>query len=105
MPRSVELLVRLHPKAYKLQRIRYEKAIGAVMPAQLAPLCTLQLATMRLQPPVMRQAVHQARLLGCRRHHVVQVLLLGLRQSIDPMVTEAAVDAVADLLAGWPERG
>ena len=102
-PRSAELLARLHPRAYKLQLVRFERAIGPVMPAQLAPLLTLQLATMRLQPAVMRQAAHQARFLGCRRHHVVQVLLLGLRQSIDPMVTEAAIDAVADLLEEWRE--
>jgi hypothetical protein len=103
VPRSVELFGRLHPEAYKLQRIRYEKAIGTVMPAQLAPLLTLHLATIKLQPLVMRQAVHQARVLGVRRHHVVQTLFGGMRQMlVDPMVTEAVADAVADELAGWP---
>ena len=66
-------------------------------------LLTLQLATMQLQPLVMRQAVHQARFLGVRRHHVVQTVFAGLRQSIDPMVMEAAAEAVGDLLAGWEE--
>jgi hypothetical protein len=103
VPRHVELFARLHPRAYKLQRIRYERAIGTVMPAQLAPLMSLHLATMRLQPLVMRQALHQARVLGVRRHQVVQVLFYGLRQSIDPMVMEAAAEAVGDLLAGWEE--
>jgi hypothetical protein len=103
VPRHVELLARLHPQAYKLQRMRYELSVGAVVPAQLVPLLTLHLATMRLQPMVMRQAAHQARVLGARRHHVVQALFSGLRQSIDPMITEAAIDAVGDELAGWEE--
>jgi hypothetical protein len=104
IPRSVELFSRLHPEAYKLHRIRYEQAIGDVMPAQLAPLMTLQLATLRLQPPVMRQAVHQARFLGCRRHHVVQIMYAALRpMAADPMQMGAATDAVGDLLAEWPE--
>jgi hypothetical protein len=103
VPRHVELLARLHPVAFKLQRIRYEKSVGPVIPVQLIPLLTLHLAAMRLQPLVMRQAVHQARVLGARRHHVVQVLFGGLRQSIDPMVLEAAVDAVGQELSGWEE--
>jgi hypothetical protein len=103
VPRHVELFARLHPEAYKLQRIRYEKSVGSVIPAQLIPLLTLHLAAMRLQPMVMRQAVHQARALGARRHHVVQALFGGLRQSIDPMVLEAAVDAVGQELSGWEE--
>lgn len=104
VPRSVELFGRLHPRATKLQRIRYEKAIGSVMPAQLAPLMTLQLAVLRLQPLVMRQAIHQARYLGCRRHHVVQTVFAGMRQTeADPAITEAVADAVADLLLGWDE--
>jgi hypothetical protein len=105
MPRHVELFAQLHPEAYKLQRIRYEKSVGPVIPAQLVPLLTLHLAAMRLQSAVMRQAVHQARVLGARRHHVVQTLFSGLRQSIDPMVLEAAVDAVGDELSGWEEDG
>ena len=35
--------------------MRYEKAIGDVMPAQLYPLCTLHLATMQGEFTVMRQ--------------------------------------------------
>jgi hypothetical protein len=104
VPRHVELFGRLHPRAYKLQRIRYEKAIGNVMPAQLAPLVLLYLATMRLQPQVMRQSLHQARVLGCRRHHVVQTIEAGLRQMmVHPLYLEQATDAVGDLLAGWEE--
>jgi hypothetical protein len=104
VPRHVELLAKLHPHAYKLQRIRYEKAVGAVIPAQLVPLLTLHLATMQLNHSVMRQAAHQARVLGARRHHVVQVLLGGLRQTIDPMVLESAIEAVGDELAGWDDE-
>jgi hypothetical protein len=103
VPRHVELFGRLHPRAYKLQRIRYEKAIGS-MPAQLAPLLTLQLAALRLEPQVMRQSLHQARVLGCRRHHVVQAIEAGLRQTmVHPLYMEQATDAVGDLLAGWEE--
>ena len=101
VPRSVEVFGRLHPRAFKLQRIRYEKAIGSTMPAQLAPLLTLHLATTELQPLVMRQAVHQARFLGVRRHIVVQTIFAGLRQTIDPFVLETVAEAVGDLLAGW----
>jgi hypothetical protein len=104
VPRQVELFGRLHPRAYKLQRIRYEKSIGNEMPAQLVPLLLLYLATMRLQPQVMRQSLHQARILGCRRHHVVQTIEAGLRQTmVQPMYLEQATDAVGDLLAGWEE--
>jgi hypothetical protein len=104
VPRHVELFGRLHPRAYKLQRIRYEKAHGTVMPAQLAPLLMLYLAALRLQPEVMRQSLHQARALGCRRHHVVQTIEAGLRQmAVHPLYLEQATDAVGDLLAGWEE--
>jgi hypothetical protein len=103
VPRHVELFGRLHPEAYKVQRIRYEKSIGKTMPAQLAPLMTLHLAAHYLWTGVMRQAIHQARVLGARRHHVVHTLLMGLRQSIDPMVMEVVADEVGDLLAGWTE--
>jgi hypothetical protein len=103
VPRHVELLARLHPQAYKLQRIRYERSAGSVVPVQLLPLLTLHLATMRMDKTVMAQAAHQARVLGARRHHVVQVLFSGLRQTIDPMVLESAVEAVGDELAGWEE--
>jgi hypothetical protein len=105
VPRHVELFGRLHPRALKLQRLRYEKSVGTVMPAQLAPLLMLHLATLRLQPQVMRQSLHQARVLGCRRHHVVQTIEAGLRQMmVHPLYTEQATDAVGDLLAGWEER-
>ena len=105
VPRHVELFGRLHPRALKLQRLRYEKSVGTVMPAQLAPLLMLHLATLRLQPQVMRQSLHQARVLGCRRHHVVQTLEAGLRQMmVHPLYTEQATEAVGDLLAGWEER-
>jgi hypothetical protein len=105
VPRSVELFGRLHPQPFKLQRLRYEtEAAGKVMPAQLVPLLTLHLATLRLQPQVMRQSLHQARALGCRRHHVVQTIEAGLRQMmVHPLYTEQATDAVGDLLAGWEE--
>jgi hypothetical protein len=104
IPRHVELFGRLHPRAYKLQRIRYEKAAGTVMPAQLAPLLTLHLATLRLQPQIMRQSLHQARTLGCRRHHVVQTIEAGLRQMmVHPLYMEQATDAVGDLLTGWDD--
>ena len=104
VPRHVELFGRLHPQAYKLQRIRYEKAPGNVMPAQLPPLLMLYLASLRLQPEVMRQSLHQARALGCRRHHVVQTIEAGMRQMmVHPLYLEQATDAVGDLLAGWEE--
>lgn len=103
VPRHVKLFAELHPEAFKVQRIRYEKAFGTVMPAPLAPLMTLHWATHRLQPSLMRQAAHQAKVLGARRHHVVQALLFGLRQSIDPMVMEIAAEAVGDLLESWKE--
>jgi hypothetical protein len=102
-PQHVQLFATLHPEAYKLQRIRYERSVGTVIPAQLVPLLTLHLATMLMEKTVMRQAVHQARVLGCRRHHVVQTLFSGLRQSIDPMVLESAAVAVSEELAGWEE--
>ena len=105
VPRHVELFGRLHPQAYKLQRIRYEKAAGKAMPAQLAPLMMLYLATLRQQPQVMRQSLHQARVLGCRRHHVVQTIEAGLRQmAVQPVYLEQATDAIGDLLAGWEEE-
>jgi hypothetical protein len=104
VPGHVELFGRLHPRALKLQRIRYEKSVGTVMPAQLAPLLMLHLSTLRLQPQVMRQSLHQARVLGCRRHHVVQTIEAGLRQMmVHPLYAEQATDAVGDLLAGWEE--
>jgi hypothetical protein len=104
VPRHVELFSRLHPRAYKLLRLRYEKAIGNVIPAQLVPLCTLHLATMENDTQVMRQAVHQARYLGVKRHHVFQTVFAGIRQlHVNPMGLEAATAAVHDLLAGWEE--
>jgi hypothetical protein len=56
IPQHVALFGRLHPRAYKLQRIRYKTSVGQLMPAQLVPLLTLHLATLRLQRQVMRQS-------------------------------------------------
>lgn len=104
VPRHVEFFSRAHPRAFKLLRMRYEKAIGKVMPAQLVPLCTLHLATMQGEFAVMRQAVHQARVLGVRRHHVFQTVFAGIRQiHVNPMALEAVTEAVGDLLAAWKE--
>jgi hypothetical protein len=104
VPRHVELFGRLQPRAYKLQRIRYEKSVGAVMPAQLAPLLMLYLATMQNEPAIMRQSVHQARALGCRRHHVLQTIEGATRQMrVHPLYMEQVTDAVGDQLAGWEE--
>jgi hypothetical protein len=104
VPRHVNLFGRLHPQALKQQRIRYERSIGNVMPAQMAPLLMLQLSTLRFQPDVMRQSIHEARVLGCRRHHVVQTIEAGLRQTaVHPLYLEQASDAIHDLLAGWED--
>jgi hypothetical protein len=39
-PKHVELFARLAQEIYKAQRIRYERAMGDTLPAQLAPLFT-----------------------------------------------------------------
>jgi hypothetical protein len=52
----------------------------------------------------MRQAAHQARALGVKRHHVVQTVLAGLRQvRVDPMAMETTALALGDFLLGWKE--
>jgi hypothetical protein len=104
VPRHVAFFGGRHGPAFKLQRLRYECALGSVMPVQLAPLLTLHLATIRLQAPVMRRAVAQARALHVRRHLVVQTLYAGMRQMlVEPVHMEAAAQAVADVIAGWNE--
>ena len=47
----------------------------------------------------MRQALHQARVLGARHHHVIRVIMTGLRaQSMVPEMLEAVAAAVGDVL-------
>ena len=100
-PRHVDLWAKLHPAAYKAQRIRYERALGSALPAQLAPLYTLNVATVRLQRDLMRSSVLHAMRLGVKRHQVVQTLYWAFFYGGD-LVMEAAGDAVGDLLEAWP---
>lgn len=101
VPRDVDLWVRLHPRAYKTHRARYETALQ-VLPAQLAPLFTLFLATYSVWPAVVRRSILQARALGVQRHHVVQTMSWSALLKGGEWKLEAALDdGVADLLAKW----
>jgi hypothetical protein len=101
VPRHVTLFAKLNPEAFKIQRIRYEKAVGSAMPAQLAPLMSLHTACFRMQPAIIRRSLHHARKLGVARHHAIEGLLHSLRQSIDPMSMELVAEAVGDIFDRW----
>lgn len=101
VPHHVSLFAKLNPEAFKIQRIRYEKAFGATMPAQLAPLLGLHLACYRMQPAMIRPCLHHARVLGVARSHAVEALLHSLRQAVDPMSMEVVAAAVGDVFETW----
>jgi hypothetical protein len=101
VPIDVELWTKLHPRAYKTTRARYETALQ-VLPAQLAPLFTLFNATYSIWPNVARRSIVQARALGVQRHHVVQTMSWAALLKGGEWKLEAVLaDGVGDLLAKW----
>lgn len=101
-PEYAAVLARLHPSAYKAQRARFESALGETLPIQMAPLCMLHLAAMRLWPKPMLRAAQLARSLGVERQHVVATLFWAAMYA-DEMVLETAVDTLGPLLDAWGE--
>jgi len=98
VPQHVELFGRLFPKAFKLQRIRYERSLGDAIPVQLVPLLILHHAVVAGDPARARYAIRQARALGVERHHLVQTLFLGFREKGDPIAMEIVARSTMDLL-------
>jgi alkylhydroperoxidase/carboxymuconolactone decarboxylase family protein YurZ len=97
VPSHVSLLSRLHPSAYKTQRVRFERAYAGVLPAQLVPLLTLHLAVVRMWPGAIRRSVQMAKRLGVRRHQVVTTLFWAAVYGGD-LALENASAAAQDLL-------
>jgi alkylhydroperoxidase/carboxymuconolactone decarboxylase family protein YurZ len=100
IPSHVEALMRFHPVAYKTQRIRLEAALGSALPAQMAPLSLLLLATQRQSPKAILRAAQIAKALGVRRHQLVETLFWAGVYSVDETM-EVAFDALDGLLDGW----
>jgi alkylhydroperoxidase/carboxymuconolactone decarboxylase family protein YurZ len=98
VPGHVELLARLHPRALKTHRLRYELAVQGGLPAQLIPLLELHLALHHGTAAPARRAVRAALALGVRRPQVVATLFWGAATRGDAALA-AAVTAVEDLLA------
>jgi hypothetical protein len=90
----------LHPSAFKTHRIRYERAISGSLPAQIFPLYTLHLATLKRRPAAMRSSLQMARQLGVDRHHAVQTLWWGLLYGGETML-EDAMEITGDLWDAW----
>ena len=100
VPAHVEALAAYHPSALKTQRSRLETALGNALPAQMAPLCMLQLAAARLWERPTRRAVQLAKALGVRRHHVLSTIFWSGLYG-DEMVMETALATIGDLLVDW----
>jgi hypothetical protein len=99
VPVHVTTLARLHPRAYKTHRLRYELAFTGALPAQLVPLLDLHVAVNRRWPDAARRAVQMAQALDVRRHQVVTTLFWGAASGGEAAL-ERAASAVADQLEG-----
>jgi len=103
VPRYVEAYARLHPKAYKTNRIRYERGFGETVPVQMFPLMTLQLATFKVWPRAARQAILQARALGVKRPEVLGAMESAFTCGGEAMMAGVLTDEVVDALESLPE--
>jgi hypothetical protein len=100
VPRHVDFLARVAPRAFKTQRARFETAITGALPAQMIPLLSLHLSAVRLWPTPLRRAVQTAKALGVQRSEVVAALFWAGAYGAD-LVLETAFDAVGDVLESW----
>ena len=101
VPAHVELLAELAPDALKTQRARFETAVRGELPAQLVPLQQANLSAIRLAKAPLRRSLVLARSLGVRRGEALATLLWAAVYGGDA-VMETALEAVSDVLEGWP---
>jgi hypothetical protein len=97
---NVRRLAELHPSAFKTHRLRYERAISGSLPAQIFPLYTLHLATLKRRPAAMRSSLQMAKQLGVDRHHAVQALWWGLLYGGETMLDDV-MEITGDLWDKW----
>lgn len=104
VPRYVDAWARLQPKAYKTNRIRYERGFGMTLPVQIFPLFTLHLATFRVWPRAVRQALLQARTFGVRRPEALGAMESAFTCGGEPMMAGVLTDEVLDALEALPDQ-
>ena len=97
VPDYLEPFARWHPRALKTQRMRFEGSLGDALPPQMAALCMLQLAAVRLTVRPLRRAGQLALALGAQRPHIVAMLFWAGIYGGDT-VMETAFGALGDLL-------
>lgn len=100
VPAHVELLGELAPDALKTLRARFETAVRGALPAQLIPLFTLHLATVRQSPVAVARSLRIARGLGVRRGEALCALLWAAVYGGETTL-EAAFVGAGDVLDGW----
>jgi hypothetical protein len=97
---NIRRLAKLHPSAFKTHRIRYERAASGSLPAQMFPLYTLHLATVKRRPAAMRSSLQMAKQLGVNRHHAVQTMWWGLLYGGETMLDDI-MEITGDLWDPW----
>jgi hypothetical protein len=97
VPRHVDLLARLHPRALKTERLRLELAASGALPVQMIPLFRLHFAAIHSVRSLMRRAVQMAQAFGICRAHVVATLFWASVYGGEA-VLEEAFEATGDLL-------
>jgi hypothetical protein len=103
VPPHVALWSELNPASLKTHRARYETGIGETLPAQIFPLCTLQLATIRAQPALVRRSLLQARALGVKRRDIVQTMEVAFVFGGELQMEAVLTEEVAALLRDWQD--
>ncbi len=102
VPRYVEAYARLQPKAYKTNRIRYERGFGETLPVQMFPLMTLQLATFKVWPRAACHALLQAKTLGVHRPEALGAMESAFTCGGEPLMAGVLTDEVLDALESLP---
>jgi hypothetical protein len=105
VPSYVPILARLHPRAFKTQRARFEASLGATLPPQMATLSMLHLAAIRQWRTGVRRAAQMSKALGVtERQLLATIFWAGLYGG--ETIMEPAVEAIQDLLGdGWDGAG
>jgi hypothetical protein len=102
LPKSIEIGLRYDPEFVKMNRAKWEVAIKT-LPKQVAPYLMLRLNMMNGSVAGLREAALLARAWGISRQHVVRGLTASAMYFTSFEGLNAAYDAMADILADWPE--
>jgi hypothetical protein len=101
VPAWVGFLSTYHPRALKVQRLRFERALR-VLPKQTLPLALLHFRLMRGDTQTIRETLLMARGFGVSKQQIIRTIAAGIEYGGDESVAAAAAIG-SDVLGAWEE--